>query len=40
LVEQVEREFYQTERPSSLLNCFASVDEVAALAAFLASRLS
>jgi NAD(P)-dependent dehydrogenase (short-subunit alcohol dehydrogenase family) len=37
---QVEREFFQTARPSSLLQRFASTDEVAALVAFTASPLS
>jgi NAD(P)-dependent dehydrogenase (short-subunit alcohol dehydrogenase family) len=36
----VEREFFQTARPSSLLRRFASPDEVAALVAFVASPLS
>lgn len=38
--EAVEREFFRTMRPSSLLRRFASPDEVAALVAFLASPLS
>ncbi|HWX21202.1 MAG TPA: SDR family NAD(P)-dependent oxidoreductase [Candidatus Binatia bacterium] len=37
---QVEKEFFQTVRPSSLLQRFATTDEVAALAAFVASPLS
>src|SRR5258707_784834 len=37
---QVEKEFFQTVRPSSLLQRFASTDEVAAMAAFIASPLS
>src|SRR5258706_14792994 len=36
----VEKEFFQTVRPSSLLKRFASVDEVAAMVAFVASPLS
>jgi NAD(P)-dependent dehydrogenase (short-subunit alcohol dehydrogenase family) len=36
----VEQEFFRTVRPSSLLQRFASPDEVAALVAFLASPLS
>jgi len=38
--QEVEREFFQTARPSSLLRRFASPDEVAALVAFVASPLS
>jgi len=37
---QVEKEFFEHARPSSLLKRFASVDEVAAMATFLASELS
>lgn len=37
---QVEKEFFQTVRPSSLLQRFASTDEVAALVAFVASPRS
>jgi NAD(P)-dependent dehydrogenase (short-subunit alcohol dehydrogenase family) len=37
---QVEREFFQTARPTSLLQRFASPDEVASLVAFLASPLA
>jgi NAD(P)-dependent dehydrogenase (short-subunit alcohol dehydrogenase family) len=37
---QVEKEFFQTARPSSLLRRFATTDEVAALVAFVASPLS
>ena len=37
---EVEREFFQSARPSSLLRRFASPDEVAALVAFVASPLS
>ena len=38
--EAVEKDFFRTARPSSLLQRFASVDEVAALVAFAASPLS
>jgi len=38
--EQVEKEFFQTVRPSSLLQRFATTDEVAALVAFVANPLS
>src|SRR5438093_12309124 len=37
---EVEQEFFQTTRPSSLLRRFATPDEVAALVAFVASPLS
>jgi len=37
---QVEKDFFQTMRPSSLLQRFASPDEVAALTAFAASPRS
>ncbi|MBD2100193.1 SDR family NAD(P)-dependent oxidoreductase [Leptolyngbya sp. FACHB-261] len=37
---QVEKEFFQTTRPSSLIQRFASPEEVAALVAFIASPLS
>jgi NAD(P)-dependent dehydrogenase (short-subunit alcohol dehydrogenase family) len=37
---QVEREFFQKMRPSSLLQRFAGIDEVAAMVAFVASPLS
>ncbi|SPE59516.1 Uncharacterized oxidoreductase YvaG [Verrucomicrobia bacterium] len=37
---QVEKEFFQSARPSSLLQRFATPDEVAALVAFVASPLS
>src|SRR2546426_944708 len=37
--QEVEREFFQTARPSSLLRRFASPDEGAALVAFVASPL-
>jgi len=36
----VEKEFFQTVRPSSLLKRFATTDEVAALVAFVSSPLS
>jgi NAD(P)-dependent dehydrogenase (short-subunit alcohol dehydrogenase family) len=36
----VEREFFETVRPSSLLKRFATTDEVAALVAYVASPLS
>ncbi len=38
--EQVEKEFFQTARPTSLIQRFASPDEVADLVAFLASPLA
>jgi NAD(P)-dependent dehydrogenase (short-subunit alcohol dehydrogenase family) len=38
--QQVEKEFFQTVRPSSLLQRFATPDEVAALVAFVSSPLS
>jgi NAD(P)-dependent dehydrogenase (short-subunit alcohol dehydrogenase family) len=38
--DQIEKEFFKTARPSSLLRRFATTDEVAALAAFVASPLS
>lgn len=37
--ESVEREFFQHARPSSLLKRFATVDEVAAMATYIASEL-
>jgi NAD(P)-dependent dehydrogenase (short-subunit alcohol dehydrogenase family) len=37
---EVEKEFFNTSRPSSLLRRFATPDEVAALVAFVASPLS
>jgi NAD(P)-dependent dehydrogenase (short-subunit alcohol dehydrogenase family) len=37
---EIEKEFFRSIRPSSLLQRFASVDEVAAVVAFLASPLS
>jgi len=39
-VADVEREFFRTVRPGSLLQRFATTDEVAALVAFVASPLS
>ena len=36
----MEKEFFKTARPSSLLQRFAITDEVAALVAFVASLLS
>ena len=38
--EEVEKEFFRSVRPSSLLKRFARVDEVAALVAFVCSPLS
>ncbi len=38
--EQVEKEFFEHARPSSLLKRFATVDEVAAMTAYLAGELS
>src|SRR5271170_2329628 len=38
--EEVEREFFETARPSSLLKRFATVDEVAALVTYVAGELS
>jgi NAD(P)-dependent dehydrogenase (short-subunit alcohol dehydrogenase family) len=37
---EIEREFFEHVRPSSLLKRFATVDEVAAMATYLASELS
>ncbi len=37
---QVEQEFFQSVRPSSLLRRFATTDEVAALVVFVASPLA
>ena len=37
---EVEKEFFEHARPSSLLKRFAAVDEVAAMVTFLASELS
>jgi NAD(P)-dependent dehydrogenase (short-subunit alcohol dehydrogenase family) len=38
--EEVEKDFFKTVRPSSLLQRFATIEEVAALVAFVASPLS
>lgn len=38
--EQVEKEFFEHARPSSLIKRFASVDEVAAMVTYVASELS
>jgi len=38
--QQVEQEFFQTARPSSLLKRFATVEEVASLVTYVASTLS
>jgi NAD(P)-dependent dehydrogenase (short-subunit alcohol dehydrogenase family) len=38
--EEIEKEFFRTGRPSSLLQRFATTDEVAALVAFISSPLS
>jgi NAD(P)-dependent dehydrogenase (short-subunit alcohol dehydrogenase family) len=38
--EQVEKEFFEQARPSSLLKRFATVQEVAAMATYIASELS
>src|ERR1035437_1814028 len=38
--DQVEKEFFEHARPSSLLKRFATVDEVAAMATYVASELS
>jgi NAD(P)-dependent dehydrogenase (short-subunit alcohol dehydrogenase family) len=38
--EEVEKEFFQHARPSSLLKRFATVDEVAAMVTYVASELS
>jgi NAD(P)-dependent dehydrogenase (short-subunit alcohol dehydrogenase family) len=38
--DDIEKEFFRSIRPSSLLQRFASVDEVAAMVAFVASPLS
>ena len=39
-VEEMEREFFQTARPSSLLRRFETTDEIAAMVAFVASPMS
>ncbi|HEV3483474.1 MAG TPA: SDR family oxidoreductase, partial [Candidatus Acidoferrales bacterium] len=38
--EEVEREFFERARPSSLLKRFATVDEVAAMVTYMAGELS
>jgi NAD(P)-dependent dehydrogenase (short-subunit alcohol dehydrogenase family) len=38
--DDIEKKFFRTARPSSLLQRFATTDEVAALVAFVASPLS
>jgi NAD(P)-dependent dehydrogenase (short-subunit alcohol dehydrogenase family) len=38
--QQVEKEFFEHARPSSLLKRFASVEEVAAMVTYLAGELS
>jgi NAD(P)-dependent dehydrogenase (short-subunit alcohol dehydrogenase family) len=38
--QQIEKEFFQTARPTSLLKRFASIDEVASLVAFVAGEPS
>jgi NAD(P)-dependent dehydrogenase (short-subunit alcohol dehydrogenase family) len=38
--EEIEKDFFRTVRPSSLLKRFATIEEVAALVAFVASPLS
>jgi NAD(P)-dependent dehydrogenase (short-subunit alcohol dehydrogenase family) len=38
--EQIEEDFFQTVRPSSLIQRFATVDEVAAMVAYLSSPLA
>jgi NAD(P)-dependent dehydrogenase (short-subunit alcohol dehydrogenase family) len=38
--EQIEREFFEHVRPSSLLKRFATVDEIAAMVTYLAGELS
>jgi len=38
--EQIEEEFFQFARPSSLLKRFATIDEIAALVTYVASELS
>jgi enoyl-[acyl-carrier-protein] reductase (NADH) len=37
---EIEKEFFKNVRPSSLLKRFATVDEVAAIATYMASELS
>jgi enoyl-[acyl-carrier-protein] reductase (NADH) len=38
--EEVEKEFFEHVRPSSLLKRFATVDEIAAMVTYVASELS
>ena len=38
--EEMEREFFQTARPTSLLRRFETTDEIAAMVAFIASPMS
>ena len=38
--EEIEREFFESVRPSSLIKRFASIDEVASMVIFLASPLA
>ena len=38
--EEMEREFFQTARPTSLLRRFETTDEIAAMVAFVASPLA
>jgi NAD(P)-dependent dehydrogenase (short-subunit alcohol dehydrogenase family) len=38
--DAIEKEFFRTVRPSSLLQRFATVDEIAAMVVFVASPLS
>jgi NAD(P)-dependent dehydrogenase (short-subunit alcohol dehydrogenase family) len=38
--EEVEKEFFESARPSSLLKRFATVDEIAAITTYVASELS
>jgi NAD(P)-dependent dehydrogenase (short-subunit alcohol dehydrogenase family) len=38
--DEMEKEFFKTARPSSLLQRFATTDEIAAMVAFIASPLS
>ena len=40
LLEEVEKEFFEYARPSSLLKRFATVDEVAAMVTYVSSELS
>jgi NAD(P)-dependent dehydrogenase (short-subunit alcohol dehydrogenase family) len=38
--EQVEKEFFERARPSSLLKRFATVDEIAAMVSYIAGEVS